>query len=334
MGMLIFHVTTTDPAGAAYNLVQSVNQNTKHRARLLTTVPNAYGHPTDIAEIPDYGDEVEELLLSADVIHFHKINEDFEIAFNSKRPRRWRVKDFLTVNGKKKRVVYHVHGHPYERANVQENGELYKERNAVVLCSTPDLQEMYSPYCNARFFPNCVPVFDSKYLPRETDKMAQDVNGEKRWIVSHTVSDRNLKNCDMIEKAVNYVARTQPVNLMTIENTPFKMAMVWKRIAHVVFDHMQGYYGLSSLEGMAMGKPVIAGLNDHTIKSIMEFFDIGDIMPWQRPRDQSGLNDCLMDLIANPELRRVMGARGREFMEGVWNEKFIGGKLGELYESL
>lgn len=332
--MLIFHITTTDPAGAAYNLVQATNTYTKHTARLLTMVPNVYKHPSDISNIADYGDEVEALLLDADILHFHKITEDGSISFQSSRPRTWLIKDFLHVGNKKKKLVYHIHGHPYERNNVKENGESYSKRDGVVLASTPDLKFMYKPYCDVKFFPNCVPIWDSKYLPRQTDKIVKDKNGNERLIVSHTVSDPVLKDCELIEKAVEYVARTQPVNLMTIQNTPFAMAMLWKRIAHVIFDHMQGYYGLGSLEGLSMGKPVIAGLNHNTIREIIDFFKIPYDLPWQIALNQSGLNNALMDLIANRENRRIIGQQSRQFMETVWSDKNIGIKLGEFYESL
>lgn len=333
-GLLIFHVTTSDPAGAAYNLVRAVNAHTIHRARLITTAPNTYGHPRDIYDIHDYGDEFEALLVDADVLHFHKINEDVEVEFASSKSRSWQIKDFLIVNGKKKKLVYHVHGHPYERANVEENGKDYAQRSGRVLASTPDLVQMYKPYCDIQYFPNCVPINDPKYLPRQTDRILEDKSGIKRYIVCHTVSDPILKDSIMIEKAVNYVGRTQPVNLMTIEKTPFELTMGRKRLAHVVFDHMQGYYGLASLEGLSMGKPVIAGLDDNTIKHILDFFKIPDILPWQRPRDQKGLNDCVMDLIANPEMMSHIGKLGRSFMETIWSDYAIAQKAARLYESL
>ena len=332
--MLIFHITTTDPAGAGYNMVRALNQYTPHTARILNTHPNVFHHPDDIHVLADYGDEIEALLLDADVIHLHKIDEEMEIELTHGRHRRWKIKDFLEVKGRKKKIVYHIHGHPYERAHYRENGERLGKKDGPVLASTPDLLDLYSDTCGVQYFPNCVPIHHPMYLPRATDRIMEDPKGNQRYVVNHTVSDRHLKDCDMIEKAVEYVAKTQPVKLWVTEKTPFRHAMLQKRIAHVIFDHMQGYYGLGSLEGLSMGKPVIAGLDDNTIRHILDFFKIGDVLPWQRPRDQRQLNDCLMDLIANPDMRRAIGLQSRKFMEEVWSDEAIANRLAALYEAL
>jgi len=333
--MLIFHITTTDPAGAGYNMIRALNQYTPHMVRMVNLVPNVYHHPSDIGDIHDYGDEIEQLLFDADVIHLHKIKEDFEIEIASSRHRKWKVSDFLNIRGKKKKIVYHVHGHPYERANAKENAEEYKKRDALVLCSTPDLQGLYAPHCNAMYFPNCVPIWHPSYLPRATNKPLKDKEGKERYIVSHTVSNRDLKNCKMIEEAVVWVNKTKPVNLLEIANVPHKLALTQRRLGHITFDHMQGYYGLASLEALSMGKPTIAGLNDHCIRSIIDFFKLpGDILPWQRPRDQRALNECLMDLVANIDVSMYQGKLGREFMEKYWSDENIAKRLSGIYESL
>lgn len=330
--LLAFHVTTTDPAGAGYNMVRALNQYTPHTARITNLVPNCYGHPSDIGEIHDYGDEIEGLLESADVIHLHKIQADFEIEINASRKRTWKISDFLNLK-KKKKVVYHVHGHPYERANAEENAKGFGD--GLVLCSTPDLEQLYKPHCNAQYFPNLVPIWHPAYLPRGTNKPLRDREGKERYIVSHTVSDPTLKDVQMIEEAVVWVAKTKPVNLLEIKNVPHKLALAQRRLGHITFDHMHGYYRLASLEGLSMGKPVIAGLDDYCIQRIIEFFGLpGDVLPWQRPRDQRSLNECLMDLVANIDMSMYTGKLGREFMERYWSDEIVAKRLAAIYESV
>jgi glycosyltransferase involved in cell wall biosynthesis len=334
--MNILHITTTDPAGAGYNLVRALNEHTNHRARIITTHPNVFAHPDDISTAFDFYDEFEAILVQADVLHFHKIDEDFEISLptQSSRQRSWKIKDFLRTGGKNKQIVYHIHGHPYERANVKENGEKYAEKKlGRILTSTPDLESMYRCYCDARWFPNCVPINDIRYLPRATNKMIRARDDKDYYFVAQTVSDPHLKNVKEIVEAIKSLEDIYPVKYFPISGMKFDTAIKVKRHSHIIFDHIQGYYGLGSLEGLSMGKPVIAGLNDYCLKRIFEFFDISDT-PWQVARTVKDIRDVIFNLLADPEKMKEVGEYSRKFMEEVWSDKAIGRRLASFYESL
>ena len=331
----VLHLTTTDPAGAGYNHVQALQRYTEADARIFTSQPNVYGHPQDIGTVYDYYDELEALLYDADILHFHKITEDYEIGLplSSSRKRSWKIKDFVNLK-KQKGLVYHIHGHPFERKNHVENAIQYKQKNARVLASTPDLEALYKPNCDVQFFPNCIPQDDLLYVPRGTNKMLTDSKGLTRYIVAHTVSVPSLKNVAQIEEAVRYVARTQPVNYLQLSDMSFDRVMRVKRHSHIIFDHMQGYYGLASLEGFSMGKPVICGIDNYNVEKVCEFFGIGDEHPWQIARTLQELKDTLMDLIANPWMMEAVGQKGREFMQEIWSDRNVAERLAAFYKSL
>jgi len=333
--MNILHITTTDPAGAGFNLVRATNEHTKHRARILTTHPNVFGHPDDISTSYDFYDEFEALLLQADVLHFHKIDEDYEVVLpeQSTRKRTWQIKDFLTVGKKTKKIVYHIHGHPYERANYKENGDRLNTKNGRILASTPDLELLYLDACGVEWFPNCVPINDVRYLPRATNNKIMTQNGERYYFVGHAVSDPHLKNVKEVREVVEQIGKLHPIKYFQISGLKFDTAIKMKRHAHIIFDHIQGYYGLGSLEGLSMGKPVIAGMNDYCIARIHKFFGIND-NPWQIARDKNGIRDSIVNLILNPELMIRVGEASRKFMEEVWSDKNIAGRLAGIYESL
>jgi len=333
--MNVLHITTTDPAGAGYNLVRALNEHTDVRARIITTHPNVFGHPDDISTVFDQYDEFESLLLDADVVHFHKVDETFEVKTpdQSSRKRSWRISDFLNVGGKHKKKIYHVHGHPYERAHVRENALHYAKLGSRVLTATPDLELAYNANCNASYFPNCVPVNDIRYLPRATNKMMRGRDGKDYYFIGHTVSTPHLKNVKEISNVVSKLGQYYPVRYFRISDMKFETAIKIKRHCHIIFDHMQGYYGLGSLEGFSMGKPVIAGLNDYCLKRICEFFDCWET-PWQIARTENEIRDAITDMICTPEMMIAIGIDGRTFMEDVWNDKFIAGRLAEIYKSL
>ncbi|MBI4396330.1 MAG: hypothetical protein HY548_04485 [Elusimicrobia bacterium] len=337
--MLIVHVTTTDPAGSVFNFINAVNSHTKHRARLITTMRiDDYGFSSDIADIYDGGDEIEALLLQADVIHLHKVDEDMTIDVEMTKAqvfRHFKIADILRARPSAK-LVYHIHGHPFERANPKENGEMYAKRGRPVLASTPDLEEMYRPFCpRVQYFPNCVPINDVRYLPRASNKPIMMGDGKERLCVAQSPTHAILKNVHLIQDTVQGLSKHFPVFYLKIWNCLHDKALRHKRNAHVVFDHMEGYYGLSSLEALSMGKPTIAGLSDYTQKAICDFFGVSSSrLPWQIARSGEGLRIALSDLLGNEEFRNELGEQSRKFMEEVWSDRAIGQRLAAFYESL
>jgi len=336
--MKILHITTTDPAGSVLNFVNAINYHTPHRARLITTVPNAFNFPTDIGEIYDGGDEIEALLREADVIHLHKVHEDFEIPVNMEKRgtfRKFIVADTLKAYPSKK-LVCHIHGHPFERNNVKENAAHYKRLGVKVLCSTPDLEEMYQPeYSEVSYFPNCVPINDVRYLPRASDRPLMMADGSERLCVCHMPTHALLKNVNEIQSIMKRIGGETNSFLMNIQGVDHEQAIRHKRNAHIVFDHMQGYYGLSSLEGLSMGKPTIAGLSKYTLDVITKFFgvELGKI-PWVIATNKSELETRLIELLGSEAHRRSIGEISRKFMEEVWSDRVIGQRLAAFYQSL
>jgi glycosyltransferase involved in cell wall biosynthesis len=342
----ILHLTTTDPAGSAFNMIRAVNTHTPHRARLFTSARiQQYQFPSDISDIFDTGDELEALLEEADVFHFHKVREeDMQIEFaleNLGITRHFNVADYMEMNGKRKKVVYHIHGHPSERNFPEERAAEYAKKNAVVLASTPDLEEMYRKfYPNVHYFPNCVPINDVLYLPRASDKLVPwgklpDGSSYMTHLLVQSPTNTILKNVDMIKDVIERVGAELPVRYVQIWNATQEQALRHKRNGHIIFDHIEGYYGLSSLEGLSMGKPVIAGLSPYTINAICEFFKIEEgLVPWMIARNAEEVEQQIRSLVTDPAWRSYNGARGRQFMEEVWSDAAIARRLAVLYESL
>ena len=137
--MLVVHLTSTDPAGSVINFVKALNNFTDVRARLITTHRiNEYAFESDIADIYDKGDEIDQLLKDADVIHFHKVTEDrYNVTVEVEPGTIWRKYELSEVIKKfpNKKIVYHVHGHEFERGQVKENAEMYEKKGRWVLCS-------------------------------------------------------------------------------------------------------------------------------------------------------------------------------------------------------
>ncbi|MCK5229996.1 MAG: glycosyltransferase [Desulfobulbaceae bacterium] len=96
---------------------------------------------------------------------------------------------------------------------------------------------------------------------------------------------------------------------------------------------MRGWFGISSLESLAQGKPVIAGLDDWNIRCIKEFTGADELL-WQVARNGEQLKEILADLIADPGKRLTIGKQSRAFMERHWTEQQALAVLLNVYEEL
>jgi glycosyltransferase involved in cell wall biosynthesis len=87
-----------------------------------------------------------------------------------------------------------------------------------------------------------------------------------------------------------------------------ELQRLYDRAAVVACPSRREGFGVACLEAMAHGRPVVAtrvgGLQDLVVDG-----ETGILVP---PRDPSALRDALERLLGDPELRRRLGAAGRE----------------------
>jgi hypothetical protein len=316
----ILMLTTNDPAGTAIAFTKAINRHTGHSCRLVTTEIRYNFYFEKDLHLPALNregiDEIEALLKGADVIHFHMLaDERMELG-------PLKVKDYLP--GKK--IVHHHHGHPHFRANPALYREKYARNARRVLVSTPDLLRLLP---EAVWQPNLVPLFDPLFMPRDPGW-----NGTAR--IGHAPTRKELKNTRELLQAVGELKQRPlgcDVVLDVIENCLYRECLKRKNRCHVIFDHMQGYYGVSSLESLSQGKPVIAGLDAWNRRHIEDF--AGTVrLPWVIVHTQDELRDALERYIVDCERRERTGRYSREFMENGWSEQRVLDRLVGFYASL
>lgn len=266
--MKILMIAINDPAGTAIEFTKAINRHTEHACRLITKeIRYNFMFEKDL-HLPwldsDGWEEVEELLRTSDVFHFHMTADEY-IDLGPFRP-----VDYL----RGKRIVHHHHGHPDFRGNPEKFRNKYKQRNRHnLLVSTPDLLKLLP---EARWQPNLVPIDDPLYTPLKNKP-------DEPLVICHSPTRRDLKNTTEFIESVNELKKTSsvPIELRLIENTPHKECLRLKRESHILFDHLQGYFGVSSLEGLSQGLCVIAGLDGWNRRHI-ETFAGTEILPWKQ----------------------------------------------------
>ena len=315
--MNILMITENDPAGMGIAFTNAINRHTGHRCRLITTKTRYNFNFEKDLHVPDLKEEgfeeIVHLLKEADVIHFHILaDENIEMG-------PIRVKDY--IQGKV--IIHHHHGHPHFRSNPRLYQDKYRRLRRKVLVSTPDLLRLVP---EATWLPNLVPIHDPLYLPQPVP-----VNGS--MTIGQSVTRKDIKNTDNLLQVVRKVRQEIPapeLSLDIIENTDQRECLRRKNKCHIVFDHMQGYYGVSSLESLSQGKPVIAGLDEHCISRIHECFGVHKL-PWVVARDPEELERTLKELVSDVPRLEALGIQSRRFMEEVWSDSFVAERLSQFY---
>ena len=324
--MRILMLSQNDPAGMGIQLSRAVSKHTPHSCRLVTTAANRYNHAfeTDlhIPELEDRGlEELEELLKTSDVFHFH-ILADEHLQLGPFTP-----KDFL----KGKKIIHHHHGHPDFRGNPDKYRAKYQELNRRnLLVSTPDLLRLLP---EAAWQPNIVPIDEPLYCPLP---LASDAAMSASLCIGHSPTRKELKNTTDLMEVYESLRQTLPhkkLELDIIDDRPHVECLERKQRCQVVFDHMQGYYGVSSLESLSQGKPTIAGLDPWNLSRIKEFFGCHDV-PWITARNKEDLQGALRRLVEDDEWREETGTRSRAFMERFWSDRRVAEALANFYQHL
>jgi glycosyltransferase involved in cell wall biosynthesis len=314
--MRVLMLAENDPAGAAGALQRALRRRHGVDARLCT-LQTRYNHDWEQdLHLPDLDprglDELGELFETCDVLHFH-MTVDEDTAFGPFLPRK-------VLNGKA--VVHHHHGHHDFRGDPEKYRRKYRERGRKnLLVSTPDLLRLLP---EARWQPNLVPVDDPRFLPME-DKPAGPVR------LVHSPTRKDLKNTgEFLDACRRLDERGLDFELDLIDNAPNEKCLARKRRGHVLFDHMQGYYGVSSLEALSQGLAVVAGIDDWCRGRMVEFAGTEEL-PWVVARDQAELETRLAELIRDPERTAEIGRAGRAFMERSWSDRKVSARLLDFY---
>jgi hypothetical protein len=320
--MKILMIAINDPAGTAIAFTNAINQYTDHSCRLITKeIRYNFMFEKDL-HLPwlltkDAWDEVEALLIESDILHFH-MTADEHIHLGP-----FKVVDF--VHGKK--IVHHHHGHPDFRSNPGKYRKKYaylNRRNLIV--STPDLLKLLPV---AKWIPNLVPLNNLLYLP-------EDISYNGTVVVGQSPTRQYLKDTELFFDVINGLQnRMSPrtVKLDIITNTNHRECLKKKKKCHIIFDHMQGYYGVSSLESLSQGKPVLAGLDDWNIQNIKNLFGAHQL-PWCIVKSREDLENELRKLIRSEERRQRISRFSRKFMENYWSDLRVVSILNQFYESL
>lgn len=318
--MRILHISPTNMAYAPHRFADLINKHTEHWSAVLQG-RDFFGNPEGIYSdlILKDREEIYDWLEKSDVLHFHG-TENWD-----RRKFRWNNELFcLNKFMLKKNLVLHYHGSPQ-----REQYRRYQKSGINLLLSTP---EMIPLFPHGQFFPNLIDEESPIYVQKK------DRDDDKIKICHHFSFHRRIKNTAFFIMLKEKFEQENSINLelQLINKMPLFQALEKRSDFDAVFDHLQGYYGLISLEGMAQGLVVFNGCGkcrvdgqfSNPLDELKKFFGVSEIPFFIVNHDN--FEGILRNL--NKEIIEEYSKRGKKFMHEVWSGKANIGRLIDYYK--
>jgi len=237
--------------------------------------------------------EFRQLMRQYDILHFH----GYTIIGADVAPRRppqgldlplWKLAN--------KKIIKHHHG-----SDIRYLGCPYFQRKFadLRLASTPDLLE-WDPEAELVLNPIVADEYEFVGVTKHTDEPIT---------VVHAPTDRKKKGTKYVIDAVEKLQRDgYDIELKIVENTPNDEAIEIYKQADIIADRFKlGWYGVFSIEAMALGKPVLVYIDD-------EYKQYAPELPVVDTKIDELVEHIAM-LADDFEYRKELGRRGRSFVE-------------------
>jgi len=210
-----------------------------------------------------------------------------------------------------KKVIMHYHGSEI-RNKKQPLLQKYFADKCVV--STPDLLAFVP---NSIWLPN--PIDTKKYISVEPNQQAHKLR------ILHAPSKRSLKGTEYVLQAIEKL-KTEGYNIefILLENVSHDEVLKQIRLSDIIVDQLiLGWYGVFSIEGMCIGRPVLCYIRQDLLEMHPE-------LPILNTTSES-IYANLIKLIENPEQRIELGTQGRRYVEKLHDFRAIAKELIDLY---
>ena len=164
-------------------------------------------------------------------------------------------------------------------------------------------------------------VIISDYEPRFVDENAE------RITIVHAPSNKRIKGTEYVLQAVERLQKMYDnIDLILVENkTKDEAKEIYKKADIIVDQFVLGTYGVFSIEGMALGKPVVTYISEEMSAALPEELPLVSA-------DKFTLYEELEKLVLDGPLRKKLGENGRKYAETYHDNLVIAQVLKNIYE--
>lgn len=309
-------------AGQAYYSVLGLREN-NHNADLVLWSKSPFEYPVDKCLDLDFNAKYKYPINAIktltnyhtcvnkyDVFHFH--------AGHSLLPKNL---DLRYLKRRNKRLVFEFHGtdirqrdkakliNPLieqidfadERYITDRANDIYQYADAIIVHD-----DELIPYIDRKDLIYVVPlrINVDRFKPSYPDPSSKEIT------IVHAPSNRKNKGTAYILEAIEQMKKKyNNINFVMLENMPQKKAIEYYETADIILDQVIcGFYGVLSLEAMALGKPVITYVTDYLKERLPKELPIVSASP-------ETIVNKLDNLISDGEMRNSIGIESRQYVE-------------------
>lgn len=155
---------------------------------------------------------------------------------------------------------------------------------------------------------------DSNNIKYKSNNIRSSSN--KKFKIAHSSNHRIIKGTEYLIKAVNSLQiKGYDVSLEIIEGKKNNEVLEILRGSDLLADQfIMGYYGLSAIEGMMLGLPVLCNLENNEYLTLGRRYSFLGECPIISTTPES-IEQNIEVLINNPDLREKLGKAGQIFVE-------------------
>lgn len=159
------------------------------------------------------------------------------------------------------------------------------------------------------------------WFPRDINQFPLNipVNVQKKIRILHAPSNSHYKGSIYVNNSINSLKKKYPEKFEFIEvkNKPISELYELIKTSDIIIDQMLvGFYGLLSVESMAMGKPVVVYVRPDIWSQIKDYCPVINANP-------DNLTEVLEGLISKPEELESIGLKSRKFVENYHDSKVV-----------
>lgn len=168
-----------------------------------------------------------------------------------------------------------------------------------------------------------------QFITLDRFKPSYPSNHATRPLIVHAPTNTHLKGTEFILEAINRLRRNgHKFEFKLIEGMTQEAAIRHYRKADIIIDQLlQGSFGVFSLEGMALGKPVVCYIREQLLNKYPPGLPIV-------VADSTTCYEVLKQLILKPERRQLIGKAGRQYIERYYDSHILSKQLKTIYEQL
>ena len=155
------------------------------------------------------------------------------------------------------------------------------------------------------------------------------VEPSDRPLVVHAPSKTELKGTRFVLQALDELREEGvPFELRLIEGMSHSEALEWYKRADLVVDQLViGWYGVLTVEALALGKPVIVRVRDDLRRAFRPEIPVATASP-------GTIKDVLRTALKDFSYRRALAERARSYVEQVHDIRTVAARLRAIYEDV